>query len=185
MHYRIGVCTWPTNIERSKAFKQHFLLFVWLVCTHCSLAYTFFLLLRKSNTDRREHRSSAPQLLQLVSIIQELSIIEEKWRFVESIRYFKRTNKKVGGIYASYKKSEGEHGYLMLVSRWFTDTWKIWILRVSGEPRKVSISVLINANLGLSIRLKTGNHIFSSSVFLKFSWNACLKGPILKEKPQA
>jgi len=45
------------------------------------------------------------QLLQLVSIIQELWIIEEKLWFVESIRHLKRTNEKVGWRCASYKKS--------------------------------------------------------------------------------
>jgi len=45
------------------------------------------------------------QLLQLVSIIQECWIIEEKWRFVKSIRHLKRTDKKVRWRCASHKKS--------------------------------------------------------------------------------
>ena len=44
------------------------------------------------------------QLLHLFSI-QECWIIEEKWRFVKSIRHLKRLNKKVGWRCASYKKS--------------------------------------------------------------------------------
>jgi len=44
------------------------------------------------------------QLLHLFSI-QECWIIEEKWRFVKSIRHLKRSNKKVGWKCASYKKS--------------------------------------------------------------------------------
>jgi len=56
---------------------------------------------------RCEHRSNAPyqQLLRLVSIMQELWIIEEKWRFVESIRHLRQHNKKVGWRCALYKKS--------------------------------------------------------------------------------
>jgi len=45
------------------------------------------------------------QLLHLVSTIQERWIIEEKWRFVKSIRHLKHSNKKVGWRCVSYKKS--------------------------------------------------------------------------------
>ena len=40
-------------------------------------------------------KATHQQLLQLVTVIQELWIIEEKWRFVPSIRHLKRSDKKL------------------------------------------------------------------------------------------
>jgi len=54
---------------------------------------------------RCEKQKIHQQLLHLVSIIQEHWITAEKWRFVKSIRHFKRTNEKVEWRCTSYKKS--------------------------------------------------------------------------------
>jgi len=79
------------------------LTFVCLVCVHCT--HIFFFSLHKKQYWDANTETMHQQLLQLVSSIQELWIIEEKWRFVKSIRRLKWTNEKVGWRCASYKKS--------------------------------------------------------------------------------
>jgi len=98
-HYTTGVSSCPT-LRGSKHFPStsHFLLC--LVCTQCPNIFTT----QKQYWWDANTETTHEQLLHSVSAIQERWIIEEKWRFVKSIRHLKRSNKKVGWRCASYKK---------------------------------------------------------------------------------
>jgi len=129
MHYRIGVCTWPTNIvERSKTFNSSsYFLCAWFVY----IAHTFFSFYWWERWWDANAETMHQQLLQLVSIIQELWITEEKLRFVKSIRHLKRTNKKVGWRCASYKNR-----YKLFLSRASNvlTEWLTWCGRTLTYP---------------------------------------------------
>ena len=97
-HYTTGASTCPA-LRRAKpipALLTFFMLGVYTVSTYFTTQKQYWW---EANSETI-HR----QLLHLFSI-QECWIIEEKWRFVKSIRHLKRSNKKVGWRWASYKKS--------------------------------------------------------------------------------
>ena len=97
-HYTTGVSTCPA-LRRARHFPSTSY-FSCLVCTQCPHIFAT----QKQYWWDANSETIHGQLLHLVSI-QESWIIEEKWRFVKSIRHFKRSNKKVGWRCASYKKS--------------------------------------------------------------------------------
>ena len=98
-HYRIGVCTWPT-LRGAKHFNSTYFCKLGLYTLHAHFFTTQNIYWWDANTETIHQ-----QLLHLVFIMQECWIIEEKWRFVKSIRHLKRSNKKVRWRCASYKKS--------------------------------------------------------------------------------
>ena len=97
-HYTTGVSTCPA-LRRARHFPSTSY-FLCLVCTQCPHIFTT----QKQCWWDANSETIHGQLLHLVSI-QECWIIEEKWRFVKSIRHLKRSNKKVGWRCASYEKS--------------------------------------------------------------------------------
>ena len=97
-HYTTGVSTFPA-LRGARHFPSTSC-FLWLVCTQCPHIFAT----QKQYWWDANSETIHGQLLHLASI-QECWIIEEKWRFVKSIRHLKRSNKKVGWRCASYKKS--------------------------------------------------------------------------------
>ena len=95
-HYTTGVSTCPA-LRRARPIPA-LLTFLCLVCTQCPHIFATQKQYWWDANSETIHR----QLLHFFSI-QECWIIEEKWRFVESIRHLKRSNKKVGWRCASYK----------------------------------------------------------------------------------
>jgi len=75
MYYKIGVCTSPTNIERTKTLQLHFLLFVCLVRIHSPHIFSFTT--QKQCWWGAITETTHQQLLRLFSIMQEGSVIDE------------------------------------------------------------------------------------------------------------
>ena len=98
-HYTTGVNTCPA-LRRARPIPAlltfFFMLGVYTVSTYFTTQKQYWW---DANSE-----TIHGQLLHLVSI-QVCWIIEEKWRFVKSIRHLKRSNKKVGWRCASHKKS--------------------------------------------------------------------------------
>ena len=92
-------CWYVSSLERSKTFPSTSYFFMLGVYT----VSTYFTTQKQYWWDANSEKIHG-QLLHLFSI-QECCIIEEKWTFVKSIRYMKRSNNKVGWRCASYKKS--------------------------------------------------------------------------------
>jgi len=97
-HYTTGVSTCPALTGATHFPSTSY--FLCLVYTQCAHIFTT----QKQYWWDANSETIHGQLLHLASI-QECWIIEEKWRFVKSIRHLKRSNKKVGWRCASYKKS--------------------------------------------------------------------------------
>jgi len=102
-----------SSLERSKTLPQHFLLFYCLVCTQCPRIFTT----QKQCWWEANSETFHGQLLHLVSI-QECWIIEEKWRFVKSIRHLKRSNKTVPARLCKIDL----FGYKFILNAW----WQHW-----------------------------------------------------------
>ena len=98
-HYTTGVSTCPA-LRRARPIPT-LPTFLCLVCTQCPHIFTT----QKQYWWDANSETIHGQLLHSVSTIQEHWTIEEKWRFVKSIKHLKRSNKKVGWRCASYKKS--------------------------------------------------------------------------------
>ena len=99
-HYTTGVSTCPTLRG-----VEHFLSTSYFFYPRCVHSVHIISTTQKQNWWDANTETTHEQLLHSVSTIQEPWIIEEKWRFVKSIRHLKRSNKKVGWRCASYKKS--------------------------------------------------------------------------------
>ena len=97
-HYTTDVSTCPA-LRGARHFPSTSY-FLCLVCAQCRHIFA----MQKQYWWDANSETIHGQLLHLASI-QEGWIIEEKWRFVKSIRHLKRSNKKVGWRCASYKKS--------------------------------------------------------------------------------
>jgi len=97
-HWTTGVSTYPA-LRGARHFPSTSC-FLCLVSTQCPHIFATQMQYWWDAILETIHR----QLLHLVSK-QECWIIEEKWRFVKSIRHLKRLNEKVGWRCASYKKS--------------------------------------------------------------------------------
>ena len=87
-HHTTSVSTCPT-LRGAKDFPStsNFFFLLCLMCTH---------IFTTQNQDWWDVNTETihGQILHLVSTIQERWVIEEKWRFVKSIRHLKRSNKK-------------------------------------------------------------------------------------------
>ena len=97
-HYTTGVSTCPA-LRGARHFPSTSY-FLCLVCPHSPHIFAT----QKQHWWDANSKTIYRQLLHL-AFIRECWIIEEKWRFVKSIRHLKQSNKKVGWRCASYKKS--------------------------------------------------------------------------------
>jgi len=95
-HYTTGVSACPA-LRGARHFPSTSY-FLFLVRTQCPDIFAT----QKQYWWDANSETIHEQLLHLVSI-QECWIIEEKWRFVKSIRHLKRSYKKIGWRCASYK----------------------------------------------------------------------------------
>jgi len=86
-HYTTGISTCPGS-KTFPSTSYFFMLGVYTLSTYFTIQKQYYWWDANSETIHG-------QLLRLFSI-QECWIVEEKWRFVKSIRHLKRLNKKVG-----------------------------------------------------------------------------------------
>jgi len=130
-------CYYVSSIKTSKTYPSTSYFFMFGVYT----VSTYFTTQKQYWWDANSETIHG-QLLHLFSI-QECWIIEEKWRFVKSIRHLKRSNIKVGWRCPSYKKSiqvVSQHG---IKGRDTMDNL-VWVnTHISGYVMHNSIGIVI------------------------------------------